>query len=151
MPIFMSKSLFHLSVVWRVPCVPATALGNRCHLQGPVTATMARQELAAQALRKTCSHPLRVTTAPKRSWSSRFKGVACQGHLERTEEGETWLVLAFRLFFLGVILIGNGQGHSFSATRCQQWAGQMPALCAGLGRRLQHHTQRAETVLPAAL
>lgn len=74
---------------------------------------------------------------------------AARGIWERQKE--TWLALAFHLFFLGMILIGNGQEHCFSTTRCQQWAGQMPALCAGLGRRLQHHPQKAETVLPAAL
>ncbi|CAN0169792.1 unnamed protein product [Rangifer tarandus platyrhynchus] len=39
-PIFTSKSLFHLSVVWRAPCVLVTALGSRCHLEGPVAATV---------------------------------------------------------------------------------------------------------------
>lgn len=32
--------MFHLSVAWRVPCVLVTALGSRCHLEGPVTATV---------------------------------------------------------------------------------------------------------------
>lgn len=47
-PIFMSESLFPPSVVWRVPRVPVTALGSRCHLEGPVATTWAWQELGSR-------------------------------------------------------------------------------------------------------
>lgn len=87
MPIFMSKALFHLSVVWRGPCRLLTALGSRCHLEGPVTATVASQELGSPGPAEALQGPAKGY-ASKQPWHFGFRGDSCRGSSEKIEEGD---------------------------------------------------------------
>lgn len=137
MPIFMSKSLFHLSVVWRVLGVPVTALGSRCHLEGLVTTTLAWQELGSPCPEEALQPPLRVLPASEQPWHCGVRGGSSRGPRGRTEQ-EIWLKRRFNLLFVGdsdrkwAGTLSRPQGVSSGLARC------------GLGRR----PQRTERVFP---
>lgn len=115
MPIFMSKSLFHLSVVWRVPWVPARyCLGQQvpprgpcdCHL-GLAGAGQPRPSATHWGLHQPLSSP-GTAGSGKGEARSTWKG-------QKRRSGWSWHSVSF----LSVIPIGNGQelflGHKVSA------------------------------------
>ena len=114
-PIFTSKSLFHLSVVWRVPCVLVTALGSRCHLEGPVTATVPTvRSWTAPGPEEALQPATEDYISSLANLAEGFRGVACQGSPGRTEKdpaGPSLVqlpsLMGFRGKWVGALFLGH--------------------------------------------
>lgn len=71
--------------------MPVIALCRRCHLEGPLTATAAGQEVGSPGSQEALQPPTEGTLAPKQPWSCGFKGEGCQGH-PGGQKKEIWQV-----------------------------------------------------------
>ena len=113
-----------------------TALGSRCHLEGPVAAAVPTvRSWAAPGPEEGLQPPTEGHTS-----SLAEEGLAGGAREGPKRSGRPYPSSAS---FLGIPR-GSGWALCFSATRWQQWAGQVPAL-RGSGRTAQH------AVSPAAL
>lgn len=128
-----------------MPCVLVTALGSRCHLEGPVTATV----LTVRSW--TVPGPEEALQPPTEGYTSSLANLAVgvqrrglpgePGKDRKDPAGPSLVQLPCLMGFRG----GEGWALFLSATRWQQWAGQVPAL-----RGSRRNAQHAE-VSPAAL